>query len=612
MNSEGVKFENMKEIRDFLKLSQTDLAKLYSKMYKNDIFIVGKEKEIYYYNEVEKLWKCETREVYVGFVADFLNNTSKNLVKKFTSLRRELDEDEDNEAMSKLQQEVKGKAKGLDSTKAIEDLIKVSTGHLQCNDFETKLNVAHDYFPMKDGKKIHLPTLTISDRTKDDYFSFECPVEYVKDTPNADKFFGQLMPNEANREFLRKSLGYCISGDTSAQCFFIWYGSGSNGKGELFRTIEMIMTKFFRTLGDGIFEDDNKKGASPDKMDLMGGRLGSYNEGKTADEMELNMPLLKRLSGQDAITTRALYQNNVTFRAFIKLIMATNYIPSVGEDDANKRRLKYVFFDSCFKSNPDITKPNEFKKDEDFVNQIQTIYLSEVFSWICQGAKSYYVDKKMEMTEEFTKRTNEIFQKEDSISSFFQNRMKITNDSKDTIRRGDFFETYKEYCNKNSQRCKPRSTVFKRMEDLKIVEGKLHGYDVYRGIQIVIDGSVNEVVYTQKYYFGPNIQIQFDHIMKLEEMRAQLMEERKQNQLIIDEIYQRVCRVCTELPKKPHCFDNLKSESIIRPSGKKWLREEPEVHAKLIEGMKPIEELDEEELEPASFDQIVEWLGIRE
>ena len=591
MNSEGIKFENLKEIKDFLKLSQVDLAKLYSKMYKNDIFIVGKEKQIYYYDEVEKIWKCETKEVYVTFVADFLNNTSKNLANKLISLKKGLDEDDEDELnkMKTLQKEVNTKIKELDKSKTRMDLIDLSTGHLQCNDFETKLNLQHDYYPIMDGKKIYLPTSEITDRTKDDYFSFSCPVRFVTETPNANKFFGQIMPKKDNREFLRKSLGYCISGDTSAQCFYIWYGSGSNGKGELFRTLELFMTSFFRTLGDGIFEDDNKKGASPDKMDLMGGRLGSYNEGKTADEMELNMPLLKRLSGQDAITTRALYQNNVTFKAFIKLIMATNYIPSVGEDDANKRRLKYIFFDSCFKSNPDPTKPNEFKKDEDFVNKIQTIYLSEVFSWICQGAKAYYADKKIEMTTEFAERTDVIFKKEDSISSFFKNRMKITNDMKDTMRRGDFFETYKEYCNKNSQRCKPRSTVFKRMEDLKIVEGNTHGYDIFKGIQIVIDGSTTEVVYKKEDFFGPNITGQYNHIMKLDKIRAQLQEERELNQLIIN-------NWCERFAKKPHCFDNLKKESITRQT--KWSNEAPEVHAKLQEGAEEVE------LKEMSFDEI--------
>ena len=194
------------------------------------------------------------------------------------------------------------------------------------------------------------------------------------------------------------------------------------------------------------------------------------------------------------------------------------------------------------------------------------------------------------MTAEFAERTNEIFQKGDSISSFFENRMKITNDLTHTIRRGAFFDEYKLYCNNNSQRCQPRSTVFKRMEDLKIVEGKLHGYDIFKGIEIVIDGSTTEVVYKKEDFFGKDIIEQYDHIMKLDKIRAQLQEERKLNQLIIN-------NWCERFAKKPHCFDNLKKESITCHTGK-WSNEKPEVHAKYQEGAEEVE------LKEMSFDEI--------
>ena len=73
-------------------------------------------------------------------------------------------------------------------------------------------------------------TLEITDRTKNDYFTFECPISYIDDDklPNADRYFSDVMQNKDNREYLRKVLGYLLSGDTNARCFFIMYGNGSN------------------------------------------------------------------------------------------------------------------------------------------------------------------------------------------------------------------------------------------------------------------------------------------------------------------------------------------------------------------------------------------------
>ena len=486
MISAGIKFTTLKEIKQFVKFTDTDLAKKYSEIYKNDIYIIGKERDIYYYNETEKLWMCETREVYVTFVADFLNETGKNLLSKFLTLKRNVDDDDADQLdeMTKLQKEVNLKIKYLASKSAREELINLSTGRLQCNDFETRLNNKHDYFPIKNGLKVDMKKGTTSERTKEDYFSFYCQVGLVNETPHADKFFREVMPNIENREFLRKCLGYCMTGDTSAQCFFVVYGKGANGKSEMCRNLELIMNKFFHTCGDSIFElKQNGGGASPDQMDLMGKRCGTYSEGATSDNMNLNMPLLKRLSGQDSITTRALYKNNVTFRANIKLILATNFVPSIDEDDSCKRRLKYLFFDSSFKSNPDPKKKNEFKIDEDFINKLQTEYLDEVFTWIMKGAQQYYVDKKIEMSPEFARRTDEIFQQEDSISAFVQNRLIITGNVKDRIRKSELMSTYQTYCNDNSLRCKPRSTLHKRLEDLNITHGILDGYQCFKGIK---------------------------------------------------------------------------------------------------------------------------------
>jgi putative DNA primase/helicase len=74
------------------------------------------------------------------------------------------------------------------------------------------------------------------------FFSFESPVSFTDGpTPNADKFFEQIIPDLENREYLRKVLGYTLTGETSARVFFIWYGSGSNGKTFVSRLMEIFL-----------------------------------------------------------------------------------------------------------------------------------------------------------------------------------------------------------------------------------------------------------------------------------------------------------------------------------------------------------------------------------
>ena len=240
------------------------------------------------------------------------------------------------------------------------------------------LDSKEDYLPIKNGKVINLRNLEIRDRKYDDFFSYESPVDYVKSTPNANKFFEQLQPKKDNRELLRKILGYNLTGDTKARKFFIFYGFGANGKSKIFKILEKILCKQYTQVDKSIFCKQKAKssgGASPEIMDLMGRRLGCYSEGETADEMSLNLAVIKRISGQDKITARNLYQGLIEFYSDCKLCMGTNYVPPIGAEKAMVDRLRYLFFDSVFADNP---KKGEFKKDDEFVNNVQEIGLENV------------------------------------------------------------------------------------------------------------------------------------------------------------------------------------------------------------------------------------------
>ena len=106
----------------------------------------------------------------------------------------------------------------------------------------------------------------------------------------------------------------------------------------------------------------------------------------------MNESSLKRISGEDKLTRRYLFSNQVEFYPYVKLSMGTNFIPYVGADKVMVRR---IFFDNVFTDKP--TKPNEMKIDVDFTKQLETIYLSEVFTWMAKGAYNLYKDKNIEM-----------------------------------------------------------------------------------------------------------------------------------------------------------------------------------------------------------------------
>ena len=442
-------------------------------------FKVVSEKNVYYYNCKTKLYTSVDRAQFEGYVYSFFDNTTK-LIKRILK-----NTDDVNDAIEKS---IKDLCKEFDKEAYISTIIKRSYTNLYNGDLISQLNSQAHIFPLKGGKKINFKTLEVSERTKEDFFDYESPVDFLADSElkNANKFFSQVMVNPENRKFMQKVLGYSITGDTTARKFFIWFGHGANAKSLIFTLISLILCNQYTQCDKSVFiKMKSSKGATPEIMDLMGQRVGVYSEGETAEKIELNLSLLKSLSGEDLIKGRHLYGHLIEFRAYAKLHMLTNFKPPLNAEEAIKDRLVYMFLDSRFCKNP--TNKNEFKIDPEFVKKLQNDYLSEIFTWIAKGAYEYYQSQDITMPLEFQKRTDKLLSEQDSIASFVSRKLEITKDNADYCRKNDLFESYKMFCNDNSQRCQPRSSLWQRMDQLMskgIKSSTLNGYDVYRCVKI--------------------------------------------------------------------------------------------------------------------------------
>ena len=133
--------------------------------------------ETMYYNKNSKLWVEVDRNQYDAFVFDFYNNTASKIK---TILKKTEDIDE------QVEKKIKDLCAQFDKKSYLNDIIDRSFSKLYDTQFITKLNNNPEYLPILKGKKINLKSLEISDRKPEDLFTFECPVDYVSKTPNAD------------------------------------------------------------------------------------------------------------------------------------------------------------------------------------------------------------------------------------------------------------------------------------------------------------------------------------------------------------------------------------------------------------------------------------------
>lgn len=144
--------------------------------------------------------------------------------------------------------------------------------------------------------------------------------------------------------YIRRAIGYSLTGLTSEQCFFMLYGTGANGKSTFLNVVSRMLGDYssqtpFETILQRKYESDGRS----DLAALVGSRLVRASEGDKG--RRLAESVVKLLTGEDSVTVRKLYGHFFTYRPEFKLWLATNHKPRIGGNDHGIwRRIRVIPF----------------------------------------------------------------------------------------------------------------------------------------------------------------------------------------------------------------------------------------------------------------------------
>ena len=169
--------------------------------------------------------------------------------------------------------------------------------------------------------------------------------------PGFECFLNQILPNQLEREFVIRWLGYLLSGLVTLQFFLFLFGSGSNGKSVLVELMYWLLGDYAQKINTEMLMKQyrSSQSASPDLVSLAGRRLIYCNE--TTEGKRLDDARVKELTGGDTITGRVPYAiQAVSFRPTHKLVMVGNHAPIIQDDSYGMwRRIKLIPFTQKFK-----------------------------------------------------------------------------------------------------------------------------------------------------------------------------------------------------------------------------------------------------------------------
>lgn len=262
----------------------------------------------------------------------------------------------------------------------MKELPSVPGVPVQASDFDSN----HELLSVKNGT-VNLRTGQLQPHAPADMITKRLDVAYHPDAPAErwNQFLTEVFPDHPELPgYMRRLIGYGITGSTSEHCFAFMHGQGSNGKSKFMNALTHVFKGVTQATQFNTFEGSVSVGqASPELAALRGARIVTASE--TAKYARLAEALVKQLTGGDPITCRFLNQNPFTYTPNFLLLVAGNFKPAILSQDAGTwRRVKLIPFTASFSTELG-------NKDTGLDAKLQA-EAEGILAWAVAGAKEWY------------------------------------------------------------------------------------------------------------------------------------------------------------------------------------------------------------------------------
>ncbi len=409
----------------FCKLRDVELSQLFADIFRERIRYNITAKQWYYYDGVR--WSPDTGGVGV-----------EKLAKAFSVAFRQYVSSIDMEEDKKFIDAVNSLGYRSKRNTVIEDA--KSNLAIKQSDFDSQphlFNCRNCVLDLETGESLaHSPELFLTKVADVDY-------DPAAKSEDFERFMDQIMMGDrAKIAYLQTLLGYTMSGTNQREEAYILYGSTTrNGKSTLMDTIKCIFGDYGMNCQPETLAAKNKGGsnASPDVARLDGCRLLQVSE--PPKRMNLDVALLKTLTGRDPITARFLYQEPFEFMPVFKLFMNTNYLPIVLDDTLfSSGRVKVITFDRHFKP---------WEQDMGLKDRLRTPEnRSGILNWLLEGNRRSREDPKaFDLPDSVRAATEDYRVSSDKLQSFLDDCLVPADRS--VLPAGEVYSLYSLWCKDN-------------------------------------------------------------------------------------------------------------------------------------------------------------------
>lgn len=305
-----------------------------------------------------------------------------------------------------------------------------------------------------------------------------------------EKTVNEIMQGDSSKiEYLQKMSGRFLTGDTSEEEFYIFFGAATrNGKSTITELLLYLLGDYATTISPeslAIKANKDSRTASPDIAKLAGTRLVVASE--PPRRMLFDSSLVKTLTGRDSISARFLHENEFQFKPKFKLVLNSNYLPVINDKTVfSSNRVKVIPFERHFA---------EKEQNKHLKEQLQQ-EIDGILNWCIEGLYMYRKEG-LEPPEAVRTATHEYGEDSDKTGKFISECLVR---SEHNLAAKDVYEKYSQWCNDCGLGIDGRTSFYEELKTKnllsktgtvagKTVKNVIKGYSFVDEIFHPVDGN---------------------------------------------------------------------------------------------------------------------------
>lgn len=328
---------------------------------------------------------------------------------------------------------------------------------------------------------LDLRTGELSPHSPSHYCSRSVPFDFNPSavSPLWNSFLARIFENNVPLiDYLRRAIGYSLTGSCEEQCLFFLHGRGQNGKTVLMETIKHLMSDYaLQTDTNPLLLDSRGDPAAQTNSiaRMRGARLVLGSEIK--EGARLNEARIKELTGQDTISARFLFREFFEFIPTFKLWLRCNDLPTItGTDLGIWRRIHCIPFSSTISAT---------ERDPKLASKLLS-ELPGIFSWAVSGALEWQRIGGLCPPPEVAQANRTYRRDMDPLQDWFDDCVILDPDSE--TRSLILYESYRNWCKDAGEHYHSHRWLSLRLRSRGFRRTRSSTVRAFRGIRLRNDG----------------------------------------------------------------------------------------------------------------------------